>query len=245
LAGIAQHASITVPNIGVVSLDFKPAADDPGNFASFKVTSAGKSVEFTPKNPIANIPADRKEKLSRGLWENPTGLQLDPSRFFFRGEYTSDSQPHPLLFFISEGYASDAPPLFVVGFTYLGEPYKVLELEDFLLTAFQPGGDNTAFIIGKESLSQVMGGDGGNGSKAPYATTYDPYSVFVAHVEGKATYSLAESRRYNGEHYVWAGPHSREDYAVLYNLPKHPRPLGAPASRIDALLGSAKGPKPQ
>jgi hypothetical protein len=132
----------------------------------------------------------------------------------------------------------------VVGFTYTGEPYKVLELDNYDLTAFQQAADNTALIIGKESLSQVMSGDGGSGSKEPYATTYDPYSVYIVHVEGGAHYSLAASHRYNQEHYVWAGPHSREDYAVLYNLPGHLKPVGALASRIEELLGNAKFPKP-
>jgi hypothetical protein len=244
-AALAEHTSIIVPNVGPVLLDFRPAPHSMGNFSSVKIESAGNTVVFTPKNPIAHIPSDRKEKLSRGLWENPSGLRIDPSRFFFRGEYTSDSEPHTLLFFISEGYASEAPPLLVIGFSYVGEPYKVLELDEFDMTAFQKASDNTALIIGNATLSQVMGGDGGNGSKAPYATTYDPFSVFIVPTEGNAYYSLEDSRRYNQQHYVWAGPHSREDYAVLYNLPGHPKPMGAPASRVEALLGGAKVPKPQ
>ena len=242
---LAQHVSITVPNIGRVSLNFQPEPNSAGNYKSVKIQSAGKTVLFTPKNPIANIPVDRKEKLSRGLWEAPSGLRLDSSHFFFRGDYTSDSQPHTLLFFISEGYASEAPPLFVIGFTYMGEPYKVLELENCLLTGFQYANDNTAHIIGKRSLSQVMAGEYGSGPNIPYATTYDPFSVFIVRVEGEATYSLAATRLYNQQHYIWAGPHSREDYAVFYNLPKHPKPFGTPASRVDELFGSAKATSPK
>jgi hypothetical protein len=236
----AEHATIILPNIGKVSLDFQPVPDSAENYKSIKIESAGKSIRFTPKNPIAYITVDQKEKLSRGLWGNPSGVRLDPSRLFFRGEFTSDSQPHTLLFFVSEGYASEASPLLVIGFSYLGEPYKVLELDSFDLIAFQQESDNTALILGKKSLSQVMGGDGGNGSQAPYATTYDPFAVYVLHVEGLAAYSLAASKRYNEEHYVWAGSHSREDYAVFYNLPKHSRPVGAPASKLEDLLGTAK-----
>jgi len=82
-----------------------------------------------------------------------------------------------------------------------------------------------------------MGGDGGNSSKAPYATTYDPYSVYIVQVEGSADYSLAASRKYNQVHYVWAGPHSREDFAVFYNVPGHTKPFGASATQLDKLLG--------
>ena len=242
-AALAEHASITVPNVGQVTLDFQPAPHGAGNFRSIAINSVGKTFRFVPKVPVAQIPADADDRQSRGLWDKVPGLRLDPSRFFFRGEYISDSQPHTLLFFISEAGASDASPLFVVGFSYVGVPYEVLQLGKFDITAFQRAGDNTALIIGKQTLSQVMGGDGGNGSKAPYATTYDPFSVFIVHVEGSAYYSLAASRRYNQQHYVWAGPHSREDYAVLYNLPGHSKPFGASASHADNLLSSAKGSK--
>ena len=245
LAAFAQHASISVPTVGAVSLEFKPALADPRGFASIEISSAGHKVRFTPRTPIARIPSNREEALSSGLPSSVPGLGVDPSRLFFRGQFMSDSEPHTLLFFVSEGYASNASPLFVVGFTYMGEPYKVLQLDKLDIIAFHQASDNTALIIGKQSLSEVMAGDGGNGSKAPYATTYDPYSVYIVHVEGTADYSLAASKLYNQQHYVWAGPHSREDYAVLYNLPGHPKPMGAPASRIEALLGNAKAPKTQ
>ena len=241
----AERTTISVPNIGRVSLDFKPAREGTRGFASIEISSAGHKVRFTPKTPIARIPSNREEILSSGLPSSVPGLSVDPSRLFFRGQFMSDSEPHTLLFFVSEGYASNASPLFVVGFTYMGEPYKVLQLDKFDMIAFHQASDNTALIIGKQSLSEVMAGDGGNGSKAPYATTYDPYSVYIVHVEGTADYSLAASKLYNQQHYVWAGPRSREDYAVLYNLPGHPKPMGAPASRIEALLGNPKAPKTQ
>jgi hypothetical protein len=243
---VAQRAMIVPPEIGKsISLTFEPALHSAGNFRSIEINSVGGSFHFVPKVPIARIPEDADEKLSRGLWDKVSGLRLDPSHFFFRGEYISDAQPHTLLFFVSEPVASDASPLFVIGFSYVGEPYKVLELDNLNLTAFQQAGDNTAIIIGKQSLSEVMGESGAERAGHPYATTYDPFSVFIVHVEGKANYSLAASRRYNEEHYVWAGPHSREDYAVFYNLPKHPKPFGAPASRVDELLGSGKTPSPK
>jgi hypothetical protein len=246
LTASAERATIIPAEIGKsVSLSFQPEPHRAGSFHSIEINSVGRTLRFVPKVPIARIPEGADDSLSTGLWEKIPGLRLDPSRFFFRGEYISDGQPHTLLFFVSEAGGSDASPLLVIGFAYLGEPYKVLELDKLNLTSFQQANDNTALIIGKATLSQVMGGDGGNGSRVPYATTYDPFSVFVVHIDGPAYYSLAASRRYNEEHYAWAGAHSREDYAVLYNLPGHRKPFGAPASRINALLGSPKIPTPQ
>jgi hypothetical protein len=245
LAFASERAIITPPEIGKsITLTFQPDPHRAGNFDSIEINAIGKNFRFVPKVPIAHIPSDADDRSSTGLWDKIPGLKLDPSRDFFRGEYLSDNQPHTLLFFVSEP-GIEASPLLVIGFSYVGQPYKVLELDSLDVASFQQAGDDDALIVGKTTLSQVMAGDGGNGSKAPYATTYDPYSVFIAHMEGKAYYSLTASRRYNEDHYVWAGPHAREDYAVLYNLPKHPTPLGAPASRIEALLGSAKGRNPQ
>ena len=130
----------------------------------------------------------------------------------------------------------------MLGFSADGTPYKVLESKEFDPTSFQQTYNGDALIVGKASLSQVMAGDGSNNSKTPYATTYDPFSVFIIHNLSKAEYSLAESRKYNQEHYVWAGPRTREDYAVLYNLPSHRRLMGAPASRVAALLGANRIP---
>jgi hypothetical protein len=240
---LAEHTTIILPENGrSVSLDFQPVPHSPGNFRSIRIRSAEKIVTFTPKNPTAYIPIDQEEKISRGLWENPTGLELDHSRFFFRGEFTSGSSRRTLLFFISEGYASDAAPIFVVGFTNAGDPYKVLELAEYDPTAIRQASDGTAQIIGKSTLSEIVGGDGGNGSKAPYATTYDPFSVFIVRAEETAHYSFAASKHYNEQHYVWAGQHSREDYAVFYNIPEHRAPFGAPAAQISKLLGSSAVP---
>jgi hypothetical protein len=242
----AERVTITPPDIGrSITLTFQPEPHSAGNFHSIDINSVGMNFRFVPKTPFARIPTEADARLSAGLPDKIPGLKLDLSRFFFRGEYISDGEPRTLLFFASEPGGSDASALLVIGFSYVGMPYKVLELSKFDLTSFEQAGDNNALIIGRATLSQVMAGHGGNGSKAPYATTYDPYSVFIAHMEGRAYSSPTASRRYNEAHYVWAGPHSREDYAVLYNLPTHPKPLGAPASRVDALLGSAKVPKPQ
>jgi hypothetical protein len=242
---LAERASITVTNVGRVTLEFRPAMHRAGNFGSIEIRSVAGAFHFVPKTPIARIPEDADERSSSGLWDKVSGLQLDTSRFFFRGDYISDGQPHTLLFFVSEGGASDAAPLLVVGFSYVGEPYKVLELDKFDITAFQRATDNTGLIIGKTTLSQVMGEPGAERAGRPYATTYDPYSVYVVHAEGTAYYSLGASRRYNQQHYVWAGSHSREDFAVFYNLPGHSRPFGAPATRVNDLLSIAKATKPQ
>ncbi len=85
-----------------------------------------------------------------------------------------------------------------------------------------------------------MAGDGFAGDEGPYATTYDPFAVYIVQRMGDSVYSSDASRSYNLEHYVWAGPHSREDYAVVYNLPGHPKPFGTPASRLDTIMSKRK-----
>jgi hypothetical protein len=240
---VAQRVSLILPETEKsITINFEPASGARDNFRSFRIASDGRSFRFAPKAPVARIPTSPEEKLQRGLWDKISGLQLHSSRYFFRGEYSADSKPHTLLFFVSEGGASDAAPLLVLGFSADGAPYKVFESKEFDPICFQSTGHGDALIIGKASLSQVMAGDGSNDSKTPYATTYDPFSVFVIHNLSRAEYSLIESRKYNKEHYVWAGPRTREDYAVLYNLPGHRKPIGAPASRVEALLGANKIP---
>jgi hypothetical protein len=240
----AQRVTLVLPETGKsISLKFEPVPQSRDNFGAIEIDSEGKKVRFLPKNPIARIPVSPQEAVRSGLPNKINGLQLHPSRYFFRGEYTANSQPHTLLFFISyltQSGPNDGDPLFVIGFSSDGIPRKVFEHEGLDVTSFQPTGQNSAFIIGKTALSEVMAGDGGNGSIAPYATTYDPFSVFVLKGESQAVYSLDASRNYNRAHYVWAGPHSREDYAVLYNLPHHSGLVGAPASRVDALLGTKR-----
>jgi len=240
---VAQPVKLVLPETQRnLTISFEPATGARDNFRSIRIDSDGRSFRFAPKAPVARIPTSPEERLQRGLWDKISGLQLHSSRYFFLGEYSTDSKPHTLLFFVSEGAASDAAPLLVLGFSADGTPYKVLERDEFDPTCFESTGQGDALIIGKSSLSQVMAGDGSNGSKTPYATTYDPFSVFVIHNLSRAEYSLTESRKYNQEHYVWAGPRTREDYAVLYNLPGHRKLLGAPASRVTTLLGANRIP---
>jgi hypothetical protein len=240
---VAQRVHLKLPETQRnITVSFEPVSGSKDNFRLIHIDSDGRSFRFAPKAPVARIPTSPEERLQRGIWDKISGLQLHSSRYFFHGEYSSDSKPHTLLFFVSEAGASDAAPLLVLGFSADGRPYKVLEREEFDPTSFQATDRGDALIIGKATMSQGMGGDDSNGSKTPYATTYDPFSVFVIHNLSRAEYSLIESRKYNQEHYVWAGPRSREDYAVLYNLPGHRKPMGAPASRVETLLGANRIP---
>ena len=238
---IAQHAAYTLPETGqVMTFSFHPASDGSTGFNSVDVISAGKHFHFRVKNNMARFAATAEERRAEGLWSDIPGLKLHPSRYFLIGKYGAGADIHSLLFFVGQAYASEASPLFVLGFSAMGEPYKVLERGYLDVTSFQSTADGTALIVGKDALSQVMGGDGGNGSEEPYATTYDPFSVFIVHAGERAIYSLAESRSYNQKNYVWAGPRSREDFAVFYNIPGHHRFFGASASQAEVLLGGKK-----
>jgi hypothetical protein len=238
---LAQRTAFKLPETGQdITLSFHPVSDRKDSFDSIDVISAAKRFHFPAKNTVARIPANTEARQVDGFWVDIRGLKLHPSRYFLVGKYGTDTDVHTLLFFVGFAGASDAAPTLVLGFSATGDPYKVLEREYFDVSSFQSAANGTALIVGKETLSQVMGGDGGNGSTKPYATTYDPFSVFTVGPDSKAAYSLVKSRAYNQKHYVWAGPKSREDYAVLYNLPHHPKLVGAPASRVETLLGTTK-----
>lgn len=239
--GVAQHATYTLPETGqVITVSLHPVSDRSDSFDSVDVISAGKHFHFSAKNTVARIPATAERRRVEGFWIHIPGLKSHPSRYFLIGEYGTGADVHSLLFFFGSAGASDAAPLLVLGFSPTGEPYKVVEREYLDVTSFQSAADGTARIVGKDVLSQVMGGDGGNDSKKPYATTYDPFSVFIVHAGDRAIYSLVESRSYNQKNYVWAGPRSREDYAVFYNIPGHHRFFGASVSQAEALLGGKK-----
>jgi hypothetical protein len=236
----AQRADVLLPETGQIAhLHFSPASEDDTAIPSFDITSSDRRTHFVPRNPIARVPPTHEERISSGLWQTIAGAELDPSRYFFRAEYKTDSHRHTLLFFVGGGYASNAAPLLVIGFHSDGAPYKVLERNEFDPTSIQPTQQGAA-IIGKSTLSQVRAPLDYSPQKNLYATTYDPFSVFVVHPDSLATYSLTLSRSYNVSHYVWAGPRSREDFAVMYNVPGHAKPFVVPASRVDALLNFAK-----
>jgi hypothetical protein len=238
---LAQHTTFTLPETGQVirvSLERVPGRSD--SFNSVDVISAEKHFHLAATHNVARIPATPEERRTEGFWTDIPGLTLHPSRYFLVSKYGTATNAHTLLFFVGQAGGSDAAPVLVIGFSETGSPYKVLEREYLDVISFQSAADGTALIVGKDTLSQVMGGEGGNGSTKPYATTYDPFSVFIVHVGDKANYSLEESRSYNKKHYVWAGSRSRADYAVFYNVPGHHRFFGAPASQAEALLGGKK-----
>jgi hypothetical protein len=183
-------------------------------------------------NPIHRIPATPKER-REFLWITDTsGLKLDPSRFFMIGQYMADAKPHTLLFFFSHGYASDAAPLLILGFSPTGRPFKAFERE-YELKSFEQT-QNGALIIGKETVPQARCDPAD--PHAPSSTTYDPYSIFLMRPGHKPRYLFDTSRAYNRKHYVWAGPRVREDYAVVFNLPGHPRVFAVPAKQLDHLF---------
>jgi hypothetical protein len=161
------------------------------------------------------------------------GLVLDPSRLFFLAHYTAETKPHTLLFFIGDAGASDAAPVLVVGFHEDGSPYKVLELDQFDTSNFTQLDDGSPVIIGKATLSQAYSEAA---KDSLYATTYDPYAVYIIRLNEPAEYSLVESKRYNQLHYVWAGTKSREDIAVVFHDKNHHRPYIAPVKDLGKVL---------
>jgi hypothetical protein len=205
----------------------------PDEYRSIVFHSVAKTYTLIARNPIHRIPATSKERAAL-FWFGPiSGLKTDPSRFFMIGQYSVDAKPHTLLFFFSQAYASDAAPLLIVGFADDGRPIKVFERE-YELKSFEQA-EGGATITGAETVQQAMCAP--SDPHAPSSTTYDPYSIFLLRPGVKPLYVLDASRAYNRKHYVWAGPVSREDYAVIRNLPGHPKLFAAPVSQLDRLLG--------
>jgi len=235
LLAAAQSASLLLRETGsTITLSFLHDKEFPEDYRSIMFRTSGRTTTITGHDLIHRIPATLNERKSF-LWvaETPS-MKLDPSRFFMVGQYIVDAKPHTLLFFFSQGYASDAAPLLIVGFTEDGRPVKVFERE-YELKSFEQG-ENGALIIGKETVPQTECDRAD--PKAPSSTTYDPYSVFLLRPDAKPLYLLDASRDYNRKHYVWAGPVMREDYAVIRNLPGHSRLIAVPASRADHILSS-------
>lgn len=241
----AQSSRISIPETEE-PLTIRLSAKDQGSngYSAITLTTNHHSTRITSRNPIVCIPADKQRRLEAGLWAEPRGMTLDRSRCFFRGTYAAGATPHTLLVFISEGYASNAAPILLLGFQSDATPYKVLERDELDPVAFEPA-DGTARFIGLPTLSQIMYGDGSNGSTQPYATTYDPYAVYNIRPDAPAAYSLDQSRSYNQRHYVWAGPRVSEDIAVIYNYPGRPRPFSIPAKQLDSLFAKLPKDKPK
>ncbi len=237
----------------VATLTFEPVAGSPSPYLAVNVDSAqtnpspaiavtvdclGHHERFlrTADHAILPIPRNDKEQLETGVPQRVHGLRQDPSRLFF-----TTTKPRTLLFFFSEAEAGEPGALYVLGFHPDGSPYRVLVAANFDLRSVEYGPAAEVRIIGTPSASEVYGNDPDDTSaNAPYAATYDPYTVYLVHGDNAAVSSLPLSKAYNLRHYVWAGPAMSEKIAVLYNLPGHRRPFVAPDSQVSDLLAQAR-----
>jgi hypothetical protein len=185
----------------------------------------GRLFEYktdTPQvKPLTTLPYKYQSKKPPTL----PGVRVDPSGLFLWS--TALYPKHPLLLFLGWGYASDPGSLLILGFRSGCTPYKVLNLETYHFYGIQ-NQNRQHLLIGDPTMSQTMAGaDGAWLNGKPYANTYDPYWVYLLPQKSgaPATYSLAESRKYNSKHYCWMGQHSNESLAVVYNLPGHKTPV--------------------
>jgi len=230
------HTTIHPPEIPQsIQLMFE-SADTRDGFTRIRFLSEENSYTLSAKYGLRrlNTPGDPQAGTPDF---NVPNLPFDKSRYFRIGHYTDAIGEHTLLFFMGEGIASDTCAMLVIGFDTKGQPYKLLEKETMEVTSLlQQADGKPALIVGKPTLSQVVGNID-NPTSGPYATTYDPFAVYVLPATpGKAVYSLEESRLYNQQHYVWAGPHSSETTFVYYNIPKHRKPFAAPASDVNKFV---------
>lgn len=245
-SAIAQRATLRIPESSEpVRISLQNIAPNKSGFTSILIRANGQTVTFHPRNAIACAQATKEERKGDITWAEIEGMRLDDSLCFYVGDFGEGSAKHTLLAFRSEGGASDAAPVFVIGFKADGTPYKVLERDEFDLTSLTTSPDGSALLIGKPTLSQVMAKIDYDSRKDPYATTYDPYAVYVIGANQPAAYSLQESRVYNLQHYVWAGPKSSEEYSVLYNIPGHIKPFVLTDQKANEALKRAERERKQ
>ncbi len=237
LPAICEPVKFLLPETNsVVTLSLMHDKEFSDDYRSIAIQSAGTTTSIIAHDPIHRIPASPEERRQFLGFADIPGLKLNSSRIFMVGNYLVDQKPHTLLFFFSQGYESDAASLLIVGFSDLGKPSKVFERE-FELKSFEQA-ENGAIITGKESISQGLCSPAD--ANAPSAATYDPYSMFLLRLGIKPLYLLEASREYNRKHYVWAGPRTREDYAVIENLPRHPKFYAVPGKELGKILAGVK-----
>ena len=230
------HATIYPQELPPVQLVFESAHVHDG-FTRIRFLSGTKAYEIVTAYKLRRINPQSDSGGDKPDFNVPS-LPLDRSRYFRIGHYNDSNGEHTLLFFIGSASASDTCPLLVIGFDSEAQPYKLLEKENLEVTFFRPSTvDKPALIIGKPTLSQIQSKNIENPMSGPYASTYDPFAVYVVPTSfEKATYSLEESRIYNRQHYFWAGPHSSESTLIYYNIPGRPKPFAAPASDFDKII---------
>lgn len=137
----------------------------------------------------------------------------------------------PVLFLFGWAYASSPGSLHAIAIGEDGSPREIFSVKEFDLYDFlDVNSDGLPEIIGKKCLSESMGND---------LLTYDPYSVFrlPKAPATKAVYSLSLSKTYNLKHYYgWAGPHCREDVAVVLHPPGGKKPIILPSKEAEKLF---------
>lgn len=191
---------------------------DPGDFDQIVFTIGAQSFRFNTTMPQMRLqPSDLNPPED---YAKLKGISIDRTGYFLRSGYHTNIGDRPLLLFLGWPYASDPGSLLIFGFRSDCTPYLVFHSDNFELQSLQTDSSGYSVLVGKHSLSQVMAGaDGAWLTGKPYATTYDPYSVYKIGlaVEAKAIYSLQGSQSYNQAHYCWAGPKMSEAKAVVYN----------------------------
>ncbi|MEZ2347311.1 hypothetical protein [Terriglobus sp. RCC_193] len=201
-----------------------------GNFRNLQISVDGQLKVVRSRYDLTFIPRGTEER-REVLWP-VRGLERDKSGCFMSSRLSISGHERLFLFLFGMPMASDPGSVLVIGVNEVGEPYKVIESEMLSLVSFTSSVDGQIQLLAKPSFSQVMRGDG---RATPYATTYDPFWVYLISPSGEASLSTSKSEAYNRSHYVWAGMKTREDIAVVFR--KGSRPLAVPFSQLDKYLG--------
>ncbi len=233
----AQTVTLPIPELHTTAtLTFEPDNEHKETYRAVTVDCNGHRERFLrkPGNTIFRIPPPGAEFSDTGVPSSVRGLTVAPSRLFL-----TSPAPRTLIFFISQAGASDADALYVLGFHPDGTPYRVLVKDHLDPFKVEVGPGTDVRIYGAPALSEVVAGEGGNGSRKPYATSYDPREVYVVHEDAAAVLSPALTAEWNRRNDVWALGKNQDNYTAVYNLPGHKSPVGATQQQADELIDAA------
>jgi len=172
---------------------------------------------------VLSVPGGIVKFTAGGLDGKLTADNLLESAYLYLTPKLKGIAARPMLVVLGSAYGGDPGSLNVLSLDKAGYPVEVFSSDTFKLESLNDlDGDAKSEIVGVRCLSQLWG---------TCFSTYDPYSVYrlPSSGVGKATLSLALTRKYNLEHYYgWAGPDCSENIVVVRCAPKgKPRVMSA------------------
>ncbi len=207
---VVEHTRVTW-RLGAPPYELLLEEDDSADYTSLGgrilIKMAGRPVfvftDTAGPNPFRTVAAALPQDLAR---RNP----ITSAHFYLAADLRS-SRGMPLLLAFLGQYVDNAGPTLFLGLDATGYPLVIARADIDIRAITDLNGDGVPEVVARQSWSELVGGVDGCA-----LTTYNPLAVH--RLAGRPVSSLQEdstlTRRYNQEHYVWAGPHPPEDIAV-------------------------------